>query len=351
MADLTFAEPLYMLEGSSYTPWVKAIFGSIKVASRMRVISEIPGIGTTLKFLLAPIIKRKEVSQNPYQHLLMSSVACFGSFIVHFTIYCWPLTDCCLLVQREHHAYTDERVDRRMAREPEHPDLWSHILQRKDKTPGSLSLAEMHSNARIFMIAGTETTATLLSGLTYFLLVNPDKLAILVHEIRAFDTDLELTVESLAKLKYLNACIEEGLRCYPAVPTGLPRIVPARGAIINGEHVPGGTVVSVDQWSTYSSPKNFSRPREFIPERWLADAPGEFLKDDKKAFNPFSYGPRNCLGRNLAYHETRLLLTKLLYNFDLELVHPDLEWNKQKVFFLWDKPQLMVRLTPVDKRT
>lgn len=147
--------------------------------------------------------------------------------------------------QAEHDAYTDERVDRRMAKEPERPDLWSHILKRLNNTEGGLSLAEMHSNASIFMIAGTETTATLLSGLTYYLMANTDKLAKLCDEVRtAFATDSELTVESLARLKYLNACLEEGLRMYPPVPDGLPRIVPEGGATICGEFVPSGVSIS-----------------------------------------------------------------------------------------------------------
>lgn len=44
----------------------------------------------------------------------------------------------------------------------------------------------------------------------------------------------------------------------------------------------------------------------------------------------------------------RLIMAKILFTFDLELVHPDQEWTKeQKVFTLWEKPSLMVRLKPV----
>ena len=103
------------------------------------------------------------------------------------------------------------------------------------------------------------------------------------------------------------------------------------------------------QWASYRSTINFHRPDEFLPERWLKDGPEEFANDNKAAFNPFSFGPRNCLGRNLAYHEARLLLTKTLWNFDIELVDPQSRWNDQKIFFLWDKPALMVNLKPVTR--
>jgi cytochrome P450 len=77
-----------------------------------------------------------------------------------------------------------------------------------------LELTEaQESNASLFLAAGSETTATLLTGLTYHLTNNPDKLQKLVDEIRAeFEDESQITMERLANLKYLNACLEEGLR-------------------------------------------------------------------------------------------------------------------------------------------
>jgi len=45
----------------------------------------------------------------------------------------------------------------------------------------------------------------------------------------------------------------------------------------------------------YASAANFSRPNEFIPERWMNDP--RFENDDRAALQPFSYGPRNCFGK------------------------------------------------------
>jgi cytochrome P450 len=101
-------------------------------------------------------------------------------------------------------------------------------------------LEEMHSNAALFMGAGTETTATELAGLLYNLTTNPDKMKILVKEIRAeFQHDSDITMERLPRLKYLHACIEEGLRLFMPVPIGLPRIN-KNGAEVAGVWVPGG---------------------------------------------------------------------------------------------------------------
>jgi cytochrome P450 len=163
-----------------------------------------------------------------------------------------------------------------------------------------LTLNEMVSQAQVLILAGSETTATLLCGLTYHLLKNPTTLDTLKTEIRSsFEDESELILNRLASLPYMNAVIEEALRMYPPVPNALPRVTPYPGAVICGKYVPGGTSVGLHHYSTYRCESNFSEPDSFIPERWLADTNGRFSGDDKTAFHPFSYGPRNCLGRKL----------------------------------------------------
>ena len=54
------------------------------------------------------------------------------------------------------------------------------------------------------------------------------------------------------------------------------------------------TSVSVWQIASNYSTRNFTKPEEFRPERFLGDP--EFAQDDLKAMQPFSIGPRNCIG-------------------------------------------------------
>lgn len=88
---------------------------------------------------------------------------------------------------------------------------------------------------------------------------------------------------------------------------------------------------------------NFHRADDFEPERWLKDAPAEFANDQKSACNVFSLGTRNCIGRNLAHSESRLILSKVLYNFDLELVQGQDDWLKQRIYLVWEKGPLYVK--------
>ena len=109
------------------------------------------------------------------------------------------------------------------------------------------------------------------------------------------------------------------------------------------------TVVSVQHYSATHVESNWHRPDEFLPQRWLGDP--EFANDDRYASQPFSYGPRACIGRNLGRAEMKLILSKILWNFDLELDEPRTgDWMKQKVYVLWEKPPLWVKLTPVKRQ-
>ena len=142
--------------------------------------------------------------------------------------------------QRLHNEFSVLRVNRRLGKQDSRPDIWGLVL-RKEGEPGGLSKAEMYANANIFMIGGTETTATLLSGLIYYLLQNPATMHALQTELRsAFESEDEITIEGLMAQKYLHACIEEGLRMYPPISNGLPRVVPPEGAFIDGHEVPAG---------------------------------------------------------------------------------------------------------------
>lgn len=103
-----------------------------------------------------------------------------------------------------------------------------------------MGLDKMQANLSSLTIAGSETTATALSGVTYLLLTNPDKLKILVDEVRStFKTEQEMDFSSVSNLSYMLACLNEAMRLYATVPGALPRITPEGGASICDTFVPG----------------------------------------------------------------------------------------------------------------
>ena len=207
MGDLTFGEPLHMLDNSAYDPWVSAIFASIKFSSIFSLLSNYPRAQRLITSLLPASFQKKKM---------------------------------------EHYQHSAERVTKRLekGRATAGTNLWTRILEQEEGK--QLTRDQMDSNAAFFMIAGTETTATLLSGLTYYLLQNPEKLEKLSTEIRsAFSDSNQLTMEAIAALPYTAACIKEGLRLYPSVPFGLPHRTPADGSTICGRFVPPHVSIAI----------------------------------------------------------------------------------------------------------
>ncbi|KAF2001354.1 cytochrome P450 [Amniculicola lignicola CBS 123094] len=312
MADLTFGEPLKLLEGSSYDPWVRALFDNLKIIQLNQLIRAWPGLSRLSRALVPKSAMEK---------------------------------------RRLHQMHTIERVEKRLARKTDRPDIWTHILRysnsEENKDRGLLP-NEMISNAGLFMTAGTETTATVLSGLTYYLLKDPQRLQRLKKEIRdAFATYENITMPRLAELGYLRACIDEGLRIYPPVSGFMNRVAPKGGTNVAGYWVPQGTVVNIPHYAAYHSASNFKDPDEFVPERWLPEGQEDYGLDRKSVLQPFSYGPRNCLGMNLAYHEMRLVLASVLWHFDVEFCEESEGWPNQLVWILWKKGPLMVKLKSI----
>ena len=86
--------------------------------------------------------------------------------------------------------------------------------------------------------------------------------------------------------------------------------------------VPEGTAAFVHFYSLQRDPRYFSpSPDAFYPERWLPTSAGGLDKVvlNKDAFIPFSHGPSNCVGKNLAIQEMRLVVSVLMQTFEMKL--------------------------------
>lgn len=123
-------------------------------------------------------------------------------------------------------------------------------------------------------------------------------------------------IDGLLKLDtdhvHMRTGISEGMRLYPPGPGAIPREVAQGGNTVLGRYLDEGTIISVHHMSTYRSPKNFHEPDRFAPERWLPAEHPVYENDQREVVQPFSYGPRNCIGQNLAWHEMRLILAKMV---------------------------------------
>lgn len=203
IGDLAFGEPFGCLENGE-SDWLDKLNQIEEANMHIRVIQHIPLVGRFARAIVNTMLPFDAVKGG-----------------------------------EAHLQLTREKVTRRVNNNASRPDFMDHILRQPDGK--GFTFNEMLSNSATLIQAGSETTATLLSGALFLLLQHPDKMQKLVDELTtSFASDDEMTIENTDRLTYLPAVLEEGLRLYsPAVP-GFPRQVPAAGATIDGEYVPGG---------------------------------------------------------------------------------------------------------------
>jgi len=201
IGDLAFGEPFGCLAENRYHWWVLIILDAVKASSYLKFFWFYP-ILLPLVTILVP------------RHLMQKRTDSFNLSV--------------------------EKVRRRLNSQTTRPDFTSYILKHSKNGRG-LTPSEIDANAAVFVLAGSETTAALLSGCVYYLLRHRDKHLRLVSEIRGtFDKASDITLSAIAELPYLNAVLSETMRIYPPIPAMLPRVVPKGGACVNGQYVPGG---------------------------------------------------------------------------------------------------------------
>ncbi|CAG8951905.1 hypothetical protein HYFRA_00005709 [Hymenoscyphus fraxineus] len=163
------------------------------------------------------------------------------------------------------------------------------------------------------VVAGSETITTALSGAIYHLLTNPSIKKQVVDDIRSkFASEDQITASAVTSMPYFTAVLNETLRMCPPLPDNLRREVPK-----------GGATRSLNE-----------------------NSDSAYEKDKKANFHPFSTGPHNCLGQPLAWVELRIILARILWNFDVSVpVGRTLPgWTEQKIYWTWEKQPLEVQL-------
>ncbi|KAA8643456.1 hypothetical protein EYZ11_001410 [Aspergillus tanneri] len=211
-------------------------------------------------------------------------------------------------------------------------DFFYYLLNAKDPETGKgLTTPELWGESNVLMIAGSDTTSTTLAATIFYLVRNQRAMDLLKKEVReAFDSVEEIvTGAKLNELVYLKSCIDEALRLAPAVPGAIPREVMEGGATVDGVYLPAGTDCGTPTYSIHRQPQYYREPQAYLPERWIEGATCQtdetkwtVSKDDvevaRKAFCPFSIGPRGCIGKGMAFMEMRLTIARLMFLFDIE---------------------------------
>ncbi|KAK1236910.1 hypothetical protein MKX08_007858 [Trichoderma sp. CBMAI-0020] len=293
VGDLAFGEPFGCLKESTYHPWVAFIFECIK---NIAVDSAFRRMGFLYKLLV--LLTPKSI----------------------------------LIKYKEHSELSTQKVHQRLGINTERKDFMASMLAKTGKD--ALNFHELCANATVLILAGSETTATALCSVTYYLGLNPGPLKKLCDEVRStFKTEEEIDILSVGRLEYMPAVLNEAIRLHTPGPGTGPRTINENGDTIAGHFIPPGTNIEIWFWTAFHFPEYWTRAEEFIPERWLGDP--EFENDRREIFTPFSVGPRGCIAK------------KLVWNYDIELAEESIGWDKRcKCYIAFDKGPLYIRLKP-----
>ena len=200
--ELAFSEPFDQLHHTVYHPWVKMIVGHLKYSAWSICLRYYAPLDKLMLFFAPPSLRRLK----------------------------WLFV-----------SMAREKVLRRVARPDSDKldDILGACLPGQHQR-AQMDMEELVGTFSFLIVAGSETTATVLAGMTNYLCGNPRVYDLLKQEVRSVKEAKDFTITSTAPMPYLNAVIKEGLRmCYP-IPSALTRLVPAGGMTICGEYVPGG---------------------------------------------------------------------------------------------------------------
>ena len=188
---------------------------------------------------------------------------------------------------------------------------------------------------KLFLFVGHDTTSSTICYVLYLLSVYPHVLSRLRAEL-----DDVLGVEPaqaaarisqdpylLNQLSYTNAVIKESMRLFPVgspTRTGEPSFTitdPRTGLRYPADP---SMLIWLATHACQRDPAIWPRADEFLPERWLAKE-GEELHAHRGAWRPFEYGPRACLGKELAMIELRVVVCLVARSFEICAVYDELD--------------------------
>jgi cytochrome P450 len=196
------------------------------------------------------------------------------------------------------------------------------------------------SQIKLFIFAGHDTTSSTLCYVYYLLHSHPAAAANLTDELNAvFGTDLAQTPALIAanphllnKLPYTTAIIRETLRLFPPASTlrkGQP------GFSLTVPHAPSSLptypfTVWVIHQAMHRSAELWPQPDTFLPERWLVPE-GDPLYPVKGAWRPFEFGPRNCIGQEVAMLESKIIIACTVRSFEVRPAYEELDRARGEV--------------------
>jgi len=164
------------------------------------------------------------------------------------------------------------------------------------------------------IVAGFESTASLLVWTVYFLSENPHVLERVRNEADSVLQGRMPGNSDLRELEYTKRVIQEVARLRPTVWWFSRTAI--EDDVIGGEHIKAGTTVLICQYVLHKLPSVWEDPERFDPDRFL---PENTVGRSKFAYLPFGAGPRVCIGSGLTTMEMQIILPLIYRRFDVTI--------------------------------
>ncbi|KAM0978681.1 hypothetical protein ACFX13_014891 [Malus domestica] len=210
-----------------------------------------------------------------------------------------------------------ERIDEEEYINDTDPSILRFLLASREE----VSSEQLRDDLLSMLVAGHETTGSVLTWTLYLLSKNPHTLVKAQEEVDKVLQGQRPSYDDIKNLKYLTRCIMESLRLFPHPPVLIRRAQVAD--VLPGNYkVNAGQDIMISVYNIHRSSKVWERAEEFVPERFDLEGsvPNETNTDFR--FIPFSGGPRKCVGDQFALLEATVALTIFIQNLNFELV-PD----------------------------
>ncbi|KAF2906011.1 hypothetical protein ILUMI_00164 [Ignelater luminosus] len=216
--------------------------------------------------------------------------------------------------KEEHQSFYEEGSVKRKT-------FLDQLIESSDKTGANLTDVELRDEVDTFMIAGSDTTASIVSFALVMLAMFPemqDKVYEEVSEVLGSDKPVEWT--DLGKFVYLERVLKETLRLFP-VGIGVARSV-SKELELDGYILPAGSTAVVITLALHRDPEVWPDPLRFDPDRFL---PEEVSKRHPYSWIPFSGGPRNCIGPKYAMMAMKALTATVVRQYKLSTTYKKVE--------------------------
>lgn len=206
--------------------------------------------------------------------------------------------------------YLYQLIAARRARLGECDDLLGSLIA------SGMSDALIRDQLLTMLIAGHDTSTALLAWALHLLALHPDVLAAAREEVDTVLGSRAPAFADAAQLGLLDRVSKEALRLYPPIHLG------SRTAAVDlnfqDYRLPAGTRVLYSIYLSHRHPAFWQDPARFDPDRFL---PEHSRQRPPYVYLPFGGGARNCIGTAFAQVESKIVLARILQQFDLQPTH------------------------------